>query len=192
MTQPKQNCSLFKISDQPKKWNSSWKRSVTSSLSKRHSIPGPISPWIQLRNFSPINELRKGRGYCETRNLCRKNWMLSSANSVRLLARNSRNKANMAETQSWNFRAYRSLWFRQLLWLSGTTGVKWDAYDVENTAYKARRYRIHSKNSSRFHPGNRAEVLVWQHFPARLPRSRSEKPRSRESEPARSLIWTHR
>ena len=29
------------------------------------------------------------------------------------------------------------------------------------------------------HPGNRDEVFIWQKFPARLPRSRLEKPRSR-------------
>ena len=42
--------------------------------------------------------------------------------------------------------------------------VKWDAYDVQNTAGKARRRRIHLKNSSRFHPGNRAEMFIWQNF----------------------------
>ena len=44
------------------------------------------------------------------------------------------------------------------------TAVEWDAYDVENTAGNARRCRIHSNNSSRFHPGNRAEVFIWQNF----------------------------
>ena len=35
------------------------------------------------------------------------------------------------------------------------------------------------------HPGNRAEVFIWQKFPARIPRSLLEKPRSREpSQPA--------
>ena len=37
------------------------------------------------------------------------------------------------------------------------------------------------------HPGNRDEVFTWQNFSARLPRSRLEKPRSREpSQPALS------
>ena len=59
---------------------------------------------------------------------------------------------------------------------------------MENTAGNARRCRIHSKNSFRFHPGNRVEVFIWQNFqPAyrSLPRSQLEKPRSREpSQPA--------
>ena len=37
------------------------------------------------------------------------------------------------------------------------------------------------------HPGNRAEVFIWQKFPARLPRSLLEKPRSRE--PSQSALW---
>ena len=65
-----------------------------------------------------------------------------------------------SETQNYNFHAYYS--FSNSY--SCITAVEWDAYDVENTADNARRCRIHSKNSSRFHPGNRAEVFIWQNF----------------------------
>ena len=79
------------------------------------------------------------------------------------------------ETQSYNFRAYYSFGSSY----SCTTVVKWDAYDLENTTGKARRCKIHSKFSSRFHPGNRAEVLY-----DKISSSHTEipvgKPRSRE------------
>ena len=64
------------------------------------------------------------------------------------------------ETQNYNFHTYYSFGNSY----SCITAVEWDAYDVENTAGNARRYRIHSKNSSRFHPGNRAEVFIWQNL----------------------------
>ena len=58
---------------------------------------------------------------------------------------------------------------------------------MESTAGKAGRCHPVSKNSSQFYPGNRAEVFIWQNFPARLPRYRLEEPRSREqSQPALS------
>ena len=80
---------------------------------------------------------------------------------------------------------------------SVSTAVKLDAYDVEYTTGKARslclklrcdvRHARVAKDSFRFHPGDGAEVFTWQNFPFRLPRSRSEKPRSREpSHPALS------
>ena len=44
------------------------------------------------------------------------------------------------------------------------TAVKWDAYDVENTAGYARRCHPDHLNSSCFHPGNLSEVFIWQNF----------------------------
>ena len=41
------------------------------------------------------------------------------------------------------------------------TAVKWDAYVVENTAGNARRCNL---GSSHFHPGNWAELFIWQNF----------------------------
>ena len=64
------------------------------------------------------------------------------------------------ETQNYNFHAYYSFGNSY----SCITAVEWDAYVVENTTGNARRCRIHSKNSSRFHPGNRAEVFIWRSF----------------------------
>ena len=69
-------------------------------------------------------------------------------------------QSKYGETQNYNFHAYYSFGNSY----SCITTVEWDAYDVENTAGNARRCRIHSKNSSRFHPGNRAEVFIWQNF----------------------------
>ena len=40
-------------------------------------MSGPISPWVNMKNYSPVSEMRKGRR--------------------RVVARNSRNKANMAK-----------------------------------------------------------------------------------------------
>ena len=50
-----------------------------------------------------------------------------------------------------DFHAYHSL-------------IKWDAYDVEYTASNARRCHPDHQNSFRVHPGNRAEVFMWQNF----------------------------
>ena len=49
------------------------------------------------------------------------------------------------------------------------TAVKWDAYDVEITSGKARLCQLEGplvKNSLCFHPGSRAELFIWQNFPA--------------------------
>ena len=62
------------------------------------------------------------------------------------------------ETRSYNFHAYYSFGNSY----SCITFIKWDAYDVENTVGKARRCRIHVKNSSCVHPGNRAEVFFME------------------------------
>ena len=80
------------------------------------------------------------------------------------------------ETQSYNFRAYHTFGNSN----SCITAVKWDAYDVENTAGNVKRclsdFRIHLA----FMPETGLKC-----FPARLPRSRLEKPKSREpSQPA--------
>ena len=49
------------------------------------------------------------------------------------------------ETQNFNFRAYLSIGNSE----SCITAVKWDAYDVENTAGNARRCHPDRQNSSR-------------------------------------------
>ena len=63
------------------------------------------------------------------------------------------------ETQKYNFLAYLSFGNSY----SCITAVKWDAYDVENTASNARLCNPDRRQSSScFHPGNRAEVFIWQ------------------------------
>ena len=73
-------------------------------------------------------------------------------------ARNSRNEANMAK--------------HKVLIFAPITAVKWDAYDVENSAGNAR--RCYPGRSYSFHPGEGWRVYL-SNFSARL-----EKPRSRE------------
>ena len=102
-------------------------------------LPGWILPWVHMRNFSPVSEMRKGQ---------------------RVLAPNLGNKANIAKHKNFNFRAYLSIGNSQ----SCITAVKWDAYDLENTAGNARRCHPDRHNSLRFHPGNRDEVFIWQNF----------------------------
>ena len=55
-------------------------------------LPGWILPWVHMRNFSPVSEMRKGQ----------RSW-------VRVLAPNLGNKANIAKHKNFNFRAYLSI-----------------------------------------------------------------------------------
>ena len=65
----------------------------------------------------------------------------------------------MAKNKNYNFCAYHSFGNSQ----SCITVVKWDAYDVKNTAGISDK-TMPPQISSRFHPGNRAEVLIGQKF----------------------------
>ena len=91
-------------------------------------LPGWILPWVYMRNFSPVSEMRKGQ----------RSW-------ERVLAPNSGNKANMAKHKNLNFRAYLTIGNSY----SSITTVKWNAYDVENTAGNARRCHPDRQNASR-------------------------------------------
>ena len=65
----------------------------------------------------------------------------------------------MAKNKNYNFCAYHSFGNSQ----SCITAVKWDAYDVKNTAgINGKTIPSGPQISSRFHPGNRAEVLIGQ------------------------------
>ena len=67
----------------------------------------------------------------------------------------------MAKNKNYNFCAYHSFGNSQ----SCITAVKWDAYDVKNTAdISGKTMPSRPQISSRFHPGNRAEVLIGQKF----------------------------
>ena len=98
-------------------------------------LPGPVSPWVHMRHFSPVSEMRGRR---------------------RVVARNSGNKNKHGETQSYNFRTYYSFGNSE----SCITVVKWDAYDEENTAAKQDKAEL----IRRTHPGNRAELFIRPHF----------------------------
>ena len=65
----------------------------------------------------------------------------------------------MAKNKNYDFCAYHSFGNSQ----SCITAVKWDAYDVKNTAGISGK-TMPPQISSRFHPGNRAEVLIGQKF----------------------------
>ena len=53
---------------------------------------GSVLPWVDMRNFSPVSEMRKGQ----------RSW-------GRDLAPNSGNKANIAKHKNFNFQAYLSI-----------------------------------------------------------------------------------
>ena len=77
--------------------------------------PGPISPWVHMTgNFSPVSEMRKGR-----------------ISLLRVLTRNA--KKQHAEAQK-SVITFAPVSFGNSY--SCITAVKWDAYDVENTADK--------------------------------------------------------
>ena len=76
--------------------------------------------------------MKKGRGY----------WLETASSGAKF-----EKLSKYDETQSCNFCAFHSFGNSY----SCITAVKWDAYDVENTADKERRYRIDSKNSFLFH-----------------------------------------
>ena len=79
--------------------------------------------------------MKKGRGY----------WLGTASSGAKF-----EKLSKYDETQSCNFCAFHSFGNSY----SCITAVKWNAYDVENTAGKARRYRIDSKNWSLFHLGD--------------------------------------
>ena len=67
----------------------------------------------------------------------------------------------MAKNKNYNFCAYHSFGNSQ----SCITSVKWDAYDVGNTAGINDKTMPSGRHIlSRFHPGDRAEVLMGQKF----------------------------
>ena len=120
-------------------WLKSWKNSLVligfKGLFPWARLSGPISPWVNMRNYSPVSEMRRPKTSCGAK---------------------FEKQSKHGETQSYDFRAYYSFGNPY----SCITVFRWDAFDVENTTGKARRCRIHSKSSSHFHPGNRAEVFI--------------------------------
>ena len=98
-------------------------------------LPGPISPWVHMRNFRSVYEMRMSKTSCGAK---------------------FEKQSKHGETQSYNFRAYYRFGNSE----SCITVIKWDAYDEENTASK----QDNAEFIRRTHPGNRDELFKWPHF----------------------------
>ena len=87
-----------------------------------------------MRIVSPVSEMRKGQ-----------------RSKGRVLAPNSRNKGNMAKHRNSNFRAYHTAVSLQL---NGMVMMWKIQQAMQDDAIRI----------ARIHPGNRAEVFIWQNF----------------------------
>ena len=96
-----------------------------------------------MRNFNPVSKMKK------------RPKILG-----RVLAPKSRNKANMAKHKNFNFRAYiASATLKAVsLQLNGMLTMWKIQQAMQDDAMRAA--RIHPS----IHPGNRAEVFIWQNF----------------------------
>ena len=101
---------------------------------------GRTSPWVHMGNFSPVSEMRKGQ----------RCW-------GRVLALNSKNKANKAKHKNLTFTPIIASATLKAISLQ----LQWDAYDMENTPRNARRCNPDCQNSFCIHPDNWAEVFIW-------------------------------
>ena len=126
-------------------------------------LPGAILPWVRMRNFSPVFERPKTS--------CGAQFEVHSLHG---------------ETQSYDFRAYYSFGNSY----SCVTVAKWNNYDVENTAGKARRCRIHPAFITVTGlKGNKEKFSSPLQLPTEFPVRKTE---TSGTEPARPLIWTYR
>ena len=103
-------------------------------------LPGWISPWVHMRNFSPVSEMRKGQ----------RSW-------VRVLAPNLGNKANIEKHKIFYFRASVTLKAVSLQ-LNGMLMMCKIQQAMKDDAIRTT--RIHPA----VYPGNRDEVFIWQNF----------------------------
>ena len=131
----------------PKKWVCGFQAGLDSKglfiwarLTGLTRLLGWISPWVHMRNFSPVSEMKKGQ----------RSWW-------RVLAPNSGNKANMEKHKIFYFRASVTLKAvslqlnRMLMMCKIQQAMKDDAI---------RTTRIHPA----VHPRNRDEVFIRQNF----------------------------
>ena len=128
--------------------------------------PEPFSPWVHMRNFSPVSEITLKRPK-----------ILGTSYGANF--EKQRKHKNYREFAS--FIAMATL-IAVSLQLNGMLIV----WKIQHAMGRCRPGR---QNSSRFHPGNRAEVFIWPKNFRTLTdaRSRLEKRRSRElSQPALS------
>ena len=118
----------------------SWVLFIWARLTGLARLPGCISPWVHMRNFSPVSEMRKGQ----------RSW-------VRVLAPNLGNKANIEKHKIFYFRASVTLKAVSLQ-LNGMLMMCKIQQAMKDDAIRTT--RIHPV----VHPGNRDEVFIWQNF----------------------------
>ena len=116
---------------------------IRARLTVLARLPGWILPWVHMRNFSPVSEIRKGQ----------RSW-------ERVPAPNSGNKANMPK--------HKILTFGPILPSVTLTAVSlqlngmlmmWKIQQaMQDDAIRTA--RIHPA----VHPGNRDDVFIWQNF----------------------------
>ena len=100
-------------------------------------LPGWISPWVHMRKFSPVSEMRKGQ----------RSW-------GRVLAPNLGNKANMDKHKIFYFQASVTLKAVSLQ-LNGMLMMCKIQQTMQDDAIRTT--RIHPA----VRPGNRDEVFIW-------------------------------
>ena len=118
----------------------SWVLFIWARLTGLARLPGCISPWVHMRNFSPVSEMRKGQ----------RSW-------VRVLAPNLGNKANIEKHKIFYFRASVTLKAVSLQ-LNGMLMMCKIQQAMKDDAIRTT--RIHPA----VHSANRDEVFIWQNF----------------------------
>ena len=113
---------------------------IWARLTGMARLPGWISPWVHMRKFSPVSEMRKGQ----------RSW-------GRVLAPNLGNKANMDKHKIFYFRASVTLKAVSLQ-LNGMLMMCKIQQAMQDDAIRTT--RIHPA----VHPGNWDEVFIWQNF----------------------------
>ena len=106
-------------------------------------LPGWILPWVHMRNFSPVSEMRKGQ----------RSW-------GRVLAPNLGKKANIAKHKILTFGPIlASVILKAVSLQLNTMLLMWKIQQAmqDDAIWTA---RIHPA----VHPGNRDEVFIWQNF----------------------------
>ena len=103
-------------------------------------LPGWILPWVHMRNFSAVSEMKKGQ----------RSW-------GRVLAPNLGNKANLEKQKFFYFRASVTLKAVSLQLNGMLMMCKIQQAMKDDAIWTTRIYPA-------VHPGNRDEVFIWQNF----------------------------
>ena len=105
--------------------------------------PGWILPWVHMRNFSPVSEMRKGQ----------RSW-------GRVLAPNLGKKANIAKHKILTFGPIlASVTLKAVsLQLNGMLMMWKIQQAMQDDAIRT------ARNHPAVHPGNQDEVFIWQNF----------------------------